>query len=338
MRRFLSTALLAGSILVAPVSPVPAQVRLEGYLIARKACPALQSIRRGTNPGDVRTEAGRTYDLIGKNRDDASHYQIRIEDAPVTRERWVAVACGEHVVPAGAAGSGEPGRPPAAGGTGGREYVLAASWQPAFCETRSEKPECTSQTAERFDASHFSLHGLWPQPRGTEYCGVAARDIEFDESGDWHLLPALTLEPETRAELEKVMPGTQSFLDRHEWIKHGTCYSETPEEYFRESLAMMAALNASPLRDLFAGNIGETIAIAAIQEAFDDGFEGDVGDRIRLDCVRDGGRTLLIEVRVNLRGEVDGGTRLDALLRDADRVSLAGDCPDAVTVDPARLQ
>jgi ribonuclease T2 len=93
------------------VAPGPAQIRLDGHLIAREACPALQSIRRGTNPGGVQTEAGRTYELIGNNREDASHYQIRIEDAPAPRERWVAVACGEHIAPAGA-----PGAPGAPGG------------------------------------------------------------------------------------------------------------------------------------------------------------------------------------------------------------------------------
>src|SRR3546814_10932851 len=51
-------------------------------------------------------------------------------------------------------------------------FVLAVSWQPAFCETRPAKPECVTQDEDRFDASHFALHGLWPQPRGNVYCGV----------------------------------------------------------------------------------------------------------------------------------------------------------------------
>jgi ribonuclease T2 len=334
---------LAQYVLAGAIGPASAQIALDGHLLARQACPALQSIRRGTNPGDMRIEVGKAYDLIGKNRDDASHYQIRIEEAPAPRERWVAAACGEHVAAAGAPG-GEPRRSATDAG-GGRPapataaaYVLAASWQPAFCETRPQKPECRSQSADRFDAARFSLHGLWPQPRGNAYCGVAARDIELDESGDWHLLPPLALSPQTRADLDEVMPGTQSFLHRHEWIKHGTCYADTPEEYFRESLALMAALNASPLRDLLAGSLGGTVPITAIRDAFDAGFDADVGDRIRLDCVRDAGRTLLIEIRISLRGDIDENTPFDDLLRTADRVPLAGDCPDTVMIDPAGLQ
>src|SRR3546814_1497468 len=42
-------------------------------------------------------------------------------------------------------------------------FVLAVSWQPAFCETRPAKPECVTQDEDRFDASHFALHGLWPR-------------------------------------------------------------------------------------------------------------------------------------------------------------------------------
>ena len=39
-------------------------------------------------------------------------------------------------------------------------YALAISWQPAFCETLPRRRECREQTHDRFDASHFFLHGL----------------------------------------------------------------------------------------------------------------------------------------------------------------------------------
>ena len=46
-------------------------------------------------------------------------------------------------------------------------YVLALSWQPAFCEGRPDKSECRTQTQNRFDANNFVLHGLWPNQRMT---------------------------------------------------------------------------------------------------------------------------------------------------------------------------
>ena len=50
---------------------------------------------------------------------------------------------------------------------------LAIGWQAAFCETRPSKRECANaRPNDRFDATHFTLHGLWPQPRRRAYCGV----------------------------------------------------------------------------------------------------------------------------------------------------------------------
>ncbi|MDF1749406.1 MAG: ribonuclease T, partial [Alphaproteobacteria bacterium] len=120
------------------------------------------------------------------------------------------------------------------------DYVLAISWQPGFCETRPSVTECKSQTADRFDATHFTLHGLWPEPRGTVYCGVSPTIQDLDRRNRWDALPDLTLSHELRDQLDQAMPGTQSGLHRHEWIKHGTC-SEMPdaEGYYRESLRLL---------------------------------------------------------------------------------------------------
>ena len=52
------------------------------------------------------------------------------------------------------------------------DMVLAISWQAGFCETRPRLPECRSQTNKRYDANHFALHGLWPQPGNLAYCDV----------------------------------------------------------------------------------------------------------------------------------------------------------------------
>ena len=89
-------------------------------------------------------------------------------------------------------------------------FVLALSWQPAFCETRSRVPECKSQTEARADTRQFSLHGLWPEDR---YCGVDAETRRTDEASDWEDLPPVALSPELRAALDIAMPGTQSGLD-----------------------------------------------------------------------------------------------------------------------------
>mgnify|MGYP003119856143 CR=1 FL=1 len=215
------------------------------------------------------------------------------------------------------------------------QYVLAISWQPAFCETRPDRPECQSQTAERVDASSFALHGLWPQPRSRDYCGVDAETVLTDEAGDWQDLPAPALSADLSAALAQAMPGTQSGLDRHEWIKHGTCYGGDAEAYFADSLAMLDAINASAVATLFAGAIGETLTQSAIRAAFDQDFGPGAGERVRLSCIEDGNRRLIDELTIGLTGDIDGPESFAARLLDARPTD--GGCTGGV-VDPVGLQ
>ena len=84
------------------------------------------------------------------------------------------------------------------------------------------------------------------------------------------------------------MPGTRSLLDRHEWIRHGTCYGSDAETYFRQALSLADAVNSSPVQTLFSDNVGREISISAIKDAFNSGFGPGAGDRVRLACKRDG--------------------------------------------------
>ena len=215
------------------------------------------------------------------------------------------------------------------------QFVLAISWQPAFCETRPNRPECESQTEGRFDAGHFALHGLWPQPRSRDYCGVDAGTVQADESGDWADLPEPELSAELRRELDRVMPGTQSALDRHEWIKHGTCYLGDAERFFQDSVDMLEAINASEVRDLFGASIGKELTQAAVRAAFDAAFGKGAGDRVRLACVEDGRRRLIGELTIGLTGEIDGPQSFADRIMDARPTN--GGC-DGGIVDPVGLQ
>jgi ribonuclease T2 len=211
-------------------------------------------------------------------------------------------------------------------------FILAVSWQPAFCESASGKPECRSQSRDRFDASHFTLHGLWPED---QYCGVSARDEATDRDGRWSALPAPDLSSALRRDLETAMPGTLSQLDRHEWIKHGTCFPGDAEAYFAASLALLDQLNASPVRELFAGNIGKRLTQRQIRAAFDKGFGPGTGDSVRIACDDDGNRTLVTELTLGLWGTIDTAPVLATLLEAAN--PTRGGC-EAGIVDPVGLQ
>ncbi|MEM8795490.1 MAG: ribonuclease [Pseudomonadota bacterium] len=166
-----------------------------------------------------------------------------------------------------------------------RNLTLAASWQPAFCETESSRRECVSQTEDRFDATNFSLHGLWLDRRNCP-------GIRYSR------LPQNLWE-----ELRVVMPGTRSGLQRHEWEKHGRCYSSEPATYYRDSLKLMAALNASPVRALFERRKGAFLSAQEIRRTFDNAFGRGAGDRVEIKCVQDGRRLLIEELRIAMKGD-----------------------------------
>jgi len=211
-----------------------------------------------------------------------------------------------------------------------RFFILAVNWQPAFCEGAAGRPECRSQTKSRFDANHFSLHGLWP---GGEYCGVSPAIERLDRDSRWSELPAVKLPTDLRDELDEVMPGTRSHLDRHEWTKHGTCFGSDSTAYYKTSTALLAELNASRVRDLFADNIGKRLTQAQIRAAFDASFGRDAGQRVRIACEDDGSRRIISEITIGL-----WGTEADTLpqLINAARPTSGG-CAGGI-VDPVGLQ
>ena len=301
IKRFLSLLLMLsisiGVLLVHPNS-AHAFVSATGTFASDASCPALSSIRRQANPGNINISPDTVYPLLGKNKQDATYYQIRIEGASPS-SRWVDVSCGRI------SDSGSIVHP-------NQSYVLAASWQPGFCETRPNKPECTSQTGDRFDATSFSIHGLWPRP---QYCNVPREIQQLDKDGRWSQLPALELSPALRQELAIKMPGYQSDLHRHEWYKHGTCYSEIPEEYYQETILLLDQLNASGVRTLLAQNLEQDITNRQIDQAFETAFG--VTGKVTVSCERVNRENLIDELLINLRGDIDLETDIADLLAAA---------------------
>jgi ribonuclease T2 len=308
-----------------------AQVKLTGSFVVAKACPAVQSIKKGTNPGDVSIEIGKTYVLLGKNKEPASYYWIEVPGA-APLQRWVGVECGSAngtVVSAASQTS-------VAVGDGKPFYVLALSWEPAFCEGLPHKAECKTQTATSFEASHLALHGLWPQPRRKVFCNVDKALAAADDAHHWEALPEPQLSAATKAALDQVMPGTQSMLERHEWVKHGSCYpGGIAETYFSDAIRLMTAINASVVQSFVAANVGKTVQSADLRARFEEAFGIGAGDRVRVACKPDGNRQLISEITVGLKGEISTGATLADLIA-ASSPTDAG-CPSGI-VDPVGLQ
>jgi ribonuclease T2 len=298
--------------------PTPATVPVDGNLLADRDCPATVSIRQGDTADGVRLEPGRAYRVLGKNKADATHCQVVVEDARPP-ERWVALACGdltERGATNGDPAAAQVGTAPAAAVPARSKpgaYVLALSWQPAFCELHRSKPECRSQAAGCTGASRFSVHGLWPQPRENTYCGVEPPTRRLDEAGNWSALPVLTLRPDTRKRLATLMPGYRSGLEQHEWYSHGTCYGTDADAYFGHAMDLTSQVNASPVLALFVDHRGSYLSAARIRAAFDAALGSGTGDRVRLVCEQG----MIGELRLSLQGEIAEGTRIASLMQAA---------------------
>lgn len=195
---------------------------------------------------------------------------------------------------------------------GGTEYIFAISWQPGFCQTRPNRKECAGQTSDRYDATHFSLHGLWPVKKS--YCGVAADIRARDRKGDWLQLPQLAMAEETATRLTVAMPGTQSGLDRHQWLRSGTCYGGTAEDYFSAQLRLLEDINGSAVRALFAGRIGQDVTEDDVKRAFDESFGQGAGDRVRMRCEKAGARNIITGLTIGLSGNVSASAGLSTLI------------------------
>jgi ribonuclease T2 len=206
------------------------------------------------------------------------------------------------------------------GEKGGRtRFILAASWEPAFCATNQKKAECRDEKPDADDATNFSLHGLWPMRQ--QYCDVSQDLQRFDRDKDWNSLPEVPLSTKTRSVLAKAMPGTQSGLERHEWIKHGTCTKLSADEYFAGAAGLIGELNASAVRDLFAQNIGKTLDAETIKQAFDKSFGEGAGDRVKMSCRRVGKVRVISELTIGLSQDAiepdPSAPRLETLIQSA---------------------
>ncbi|SEB61367.1 ribonuclease T2 family protein [Terriglobus roseus] len=98
-------------------------------------------------------------------------------------------------------------------------YVLNLSWAPAFCDnlktlTPLERSRSSRDDLQCSTPHAFVLHGLWTQNNDGTYPGYCA-----ERMGPLH--------PERNLDMTPNLA-----LLRHEWAKHGTCTTLSPEAFF----------------------------------------------------------------------------------------------------------
>jgi ribonuclease T2 len=130
------------------------------------------------------------------------------------------------------------------------------------------------------------------------------------------------------------MPGFASDLHLHEWYKHGTCYSDSPEEYYQESIALLDQINDSSVRNLFTENIGNFLSSTEIRDQFDEAFNEGAGSKVQVQCATDDEDRdrMVVELQINLKGDIQLDTPIENLLKAGKTVSSG--CPLG-EIDPA---
>jgi len=217
-------------------------------------------------------------------------------------------------------------------------YVLALSWQPAFCETKSQKPECRSQDNSRFDATNFVLHGLWPNQNDDPshsfaYCEQPNNIINTDKDSDWCDLPELPLSAAVENDLNTFMPGAASCLDNHEWYKHGTCAGMSADAYFALSNGLVASFAQTEFNQYIASQIGNEVSRNDLLNRFEDEFGAGSDDYLSIRCSEVDGVKLLSEIRLALKKDLEGLDDFSELFTDQN-VSPQGNCPKQFVIDP----
>lgn len=216
-------------------------------------------------------------------------------------------------------------------------YVLALSWQPGFCASAAgaDKAECAGN-----DSAPLTLHGLWPNAdrngdgrldSGDDYClGADRTRLMATDRRDWSKLPPVSLSADLRERLAEVMPGVQSQLERHQWVKHGSCSGLGPERYFKIAVDLTEEVASSGFARAIQAKAGSEVARNDLLRAFANAFDGG-SSALQLICRRDDGTGHLAEIRVRLRSdEIEDGLAT-ALDEDA---RVKGNCPARFRIDP----
>jgi ribonuclease T2 len=201
------------------------------------------------------------------------------------------------------------------------EYMFSLSWEPTFCATHQGATECQAMTPDSYYASHVVLHGLWPQPQTNQYCGVPQAIIDQDNRHQWSSMPAVTVSDATRQRMNSDFPGVASYLDRHEWYKHGTCTGLSPDAYFSLAMTLVDQANALKFGQFITANVGNTIKTDDLCGA----LTNDFGAGFLQATTALKGNSDLSEIRIALR-DTDAPLALDTahLLSGSQRMKCTG--------------
>ena len=302
---------------------------------ATKACEAFNNLKHNKNYGHVVLKPDNSYQIL---RQQKGNYFIKVPNAKPMM-RWVDVSCFNA--------NAEPKVEKKVGilsrlfgkksetksevtkssikSSGNLDALLVLSWHNTFCETHSNKKECKRNGGDA--KNHLVLHGLWPQPRNREYCGLSGKIKQLDKFKQWNALPKLKLNSDVLNLMQKYMPGVQSNLQRHEYYKHGSCYSKDTNSYFSNALNLTKEID-STIGEYLRANVGKKVKSINIQLLASKTYGKDIKNKIAIKCK---GR-VLSEIWISTKGI---GDNIKSLIKNAK--PIRSNCQEAIIDAPGKF-
>ena len=154
--------------------------------------------------------------------------------------------------------------------------ILALSWMNSYCKTHKSY-ECKNRS--EFSYNNFTIHGLWPKKMN---CSNKRLDLN----------------KKFLKELQIYMPSKS--LIKHEWRKHGTCFSSNPKEYFKTAIRLTQEFDESLVNQFFAKNQGKKVTLDEVRYIFARAFGKKNVRKFQLVC----DRGYITEIRLKLYGDI----------------------------------
>lgn len=307
--------------------------KVRGIFSAQQSCPAFVSKNKSINPDNAQILAGNRYDIIEVTKPNPPAWYRIVLPRVNPQARWVSATCGQAQITGEDTGDNESDESDNNCNTAGQadSYVLALTWQPAFCETKPDKPECEIIDPDAYHAKHFALHGLWPNKKNCNknyaFCGTVKK--KKDEFCDY---PAIQLDTASQASLAEVMPSViaGSCLERHEWHKHGSCQENwSINEFFDLSADLVRQFNDSGMAYFMNRRINQKVRTEDFLNRLEAVLGSAARDRIKLNCNQQG---MMVEIQLSLSGDLIAGADLEKLIMNAP-VQEKSNCGEMFRVD-----
>lgn len=256
------------------------------FKVTSTQCEAYISKNKKTNPDSLNVYLNQHFNIVEVNRAEQPDWFRIVVDGNANPLRWVSEGCGKAVYELEKKDDQSQGGSCQNTPNQADSYVLALSWQAAFCSTygyEAGKPECTSFSTNSFKANNLVLHGLWPNQKA---CGTSYGFCASEKKSNHCSYQPIEFNQEVANALKTYLPSfaSGSCLERHEWNKHGTCQSLNPDQYFSQAVNLVKQVDESPFGQFISSHKGMNVSKEEVMEQFSKSFGSINANKVYLGC------------------------------------------------------